>query len=82
VGKIENPHDPECQRKTYSQQGINAAQEKAADENLNHFFIAFKLCSLFSLEKPGPPPKCGIFDGIDQKEKIEKRKEETTDKNK
>ena len=82
MGKVENPHDPKCQRKSDSQQGIYASQEKAADENLNHFIIALKLCSLFSIEKPGPPPKYGIFDGIDQKEKIEKRKEETTDKHK
>jgi hypothetical protein len=53
MGKVEDPHDPECQRKSYSQQSIDAAQEKAADENLNHFIIALKMCSLFSLEKPG-----------------------------
>ena len=36
VGKVENPHYPECQRKTYRQQSVYASKEKAADENLNH----------------------------------------------
>ena len=36
VGKVENPHYPECQGKTHCQQGVYASKEKAADENLNH----------------------------------------------
>jgi len=82
VGKVEDPHDPKCQGEPNSEQGIYASQEKAADENLNQFKIALKLCSLFSIEKPGPIPKYRIFDGIDQKEKIGKIKEETADKHK